>query len=92
MSVTMTRPKAVISPFECEVRETQQWFDSPRFGGIIRLHTAREVVEQRGTIPNDYTVACKAAEVFYNRLRELFAAGKSITTFGPYSPGQAVLR
>ena len=31
-----------------------------------------------------------AAEGFYARLRELFHAGKSITTFGPYSPGQAV--
>ena len=32
----------------------------------------------------------RAAEGFYARLRELFDAGKSITTFGPYSPGQAV--
>ena len=27
---------------------------------------------------------------FYARLRELFAERKAITTFGPYSPGQAV--
>ena len=32
----------------------------------------------------------EAAEAFYPRLRELFAQRKSITTFGPYSPGQAV--
>ena len=38
----------------------------------------------------DYPVARKAAEAFYARLRELFSGGKSITTFGPYSPGQAV--
>ena len=38
----------------------------------------------------DYTVARDAAAAFYARLRELFAAQKSITTFGPYSPGQAV--
>ena len=31
-----------------------------------------------------------AAAAFYDRLRELFAQHKSITTFGPYSPGQAV--
>jgi isocitrate lyase len=48
------------------------------------------VVEQRGTITSDYPVARKAAEGFYARLRELFQAGKAITTFGPYSPGQAV--
>ncbi len=47
-------------------------------------------MEQRGTIAHDYTVAREAAEAFYPRLRELFAQRKSITTFGPYSPGQAV--
>jgi isocitrate lyase len=35
-------------------------------------------------------VARKAAEDFYKRLRGLFAQRRSITTFGPYSPGQAV--
>src|ERR1044071_8448694 len=77
--------------FERDVADTQQYFDSPRFEGIIRLYTARQVVEQRGTIPTDYTVAREAAEAFYPRLRELFAQKKSITTFGPYSPGQAVV-
>ncbi|HXM69593.1 MAG TPA: isocitrate lyase/phosphoenolpyruvate mutase family protein, partial [Thermoanaerobaculia bacterium] len=49
-----------------------------------------QVVEQRGTIPSDYIIAREAAAAFYDRLRELFAERKSITTFGPYSPGQAV--
>ena len=73
-----------------EVEETQRYFDSPRFTEITRLYTARQVVEQRGTIPVDYTVARDAAGAFYARLRELFGQKKSITTFGPYSPGQAV--
>src|SRR6266849_4650948 len=90
MSVAVTRQPGALSPFKREIRETQDWFDSPRFAGITRLHTAREVVEQRGTIRNDYTLARMAAEAFYDRLRELFAEKKSITTFGPYSPGQAV--
>ena len=80
----------VHSPFEQDVAATQRYFDSSRFDGIIRLYTARQVAEQRGTIPTDYTVAREAATAFYPRLRELFAAKKSITTFGPYSPGQAV--
>src|ERR1700760_5007817 len=80
----------VPAPFEEDVAATQRYFDDPRFAGIIRLYTARQVVEQRGTIPADYTVAREAAAAFYDRLRELFAAKKSITTFGPYSPGQAV--
>lgn len=78
------------TPFEQEVAATQRYFDSPRFDGIIRLYSARQVAEQRGTIPLDYIVAREAATAFYERLRELFAQKKSITTFGPYSPGQAV--
>jgi len=79
-----------LTPFERDVAATQRYFDSPRFEGIVRLYTARQVVEQRGTIPSDYIVAREAATAFYDRLRELFAKRKSITTFGPYSPGQAV--
>ena len=76
--------------FESDVAATQQYFDTPRFDGITRLYSARQVAEQRGTIPSDYITAREAAEAFYPRLRELFAQRKSITTFGPYSPGQAV--
>ena len=76
--------------FSAQVAAIQQYFDSPRFAGITRLYTARQVAEQRGTIGVDYTVAREAATAFYARLRELFAEKKSITTFGPYSPGQAV--
>ncbi|HET8724536.1 MAG TPA: isocitrate lyase ICL2 [Anaeromyxobacteraceae bacterium] len=76
--------------FEKEVAQLREWFASPRFAGIRRVHTAREVIEQRGTIHPDYTVAREAAEAFHARLRQLFSEKKSITTFGPYSPGQAV--
>ncbi len=75
---------------ESEVDATEQWFASDRFRETTRLYSARQVVEQRGTIPHDYTVARVAAEGFYRRLTELRDAGRSITTFGPYSPGQAV--
>ncbi|HEV8238283.1 MAG TPA: isocitrate lyase ICL2 [Thermoanaerobaculia bacterium] len=77
-------------PFDAEVEATQRWFDAPRFRGITRLFSARQVVEQRGTIARDYTVAREAASAFYDRLRELFERRQCITTFGPYSPGQAV--
>ncbi|WP_242334940.1 MULTISPECIES: isocitrate lyase ICL2 [Anaeromyxobacter] len=75
---------------EKEVAELRRWFESPRFAGIKRIHSAREVIEQRGTIRPDYTVARSAAEAFHARLRELFEQRRCITTFGPYSPGQAV--
>jgi isocitrate lyase len=79
-----------MTSFEWEVAETERWLAGPRFAGITRLYSARQVVEQRGTIATDYTVARTAAEQFYDRLREVFAQRKQITTFGPYSPGQAV--
>jgi isocitrate lyase len=79
-----------MSSLDQEVAATQQWFDNPRFAGIVRLYTARQVVEQRGTIAHDYTVAREAATAFHAHLSKLFKERKSVTTFGPYSPGQAV--
>jgi isocitrate lyase len=87
---TEVAEKSALSSFEAEIGETARWFASPRFEGITRLYSPRQVVEQRGTISTDYTVARVAAEQFYDRLRQLFAEGEPITTFGPYSPGQAV--
>ena len=79
-----------MSSFTEDVKAIRGWFDSPRFDGILRLYTPDQVVEQRGTIPVDYTIARNAASDFYTRLRQLYADKKSITTFGPYSPSQAV--
>lgn len=79
-----------MSSLESEIGDTARWLASPRFEGISRLYSPRQVVEQRGSIPTDYTVARVAAGQFYDRLRQLFAERRQITTFGPYSPGQAV--
>ncbi|MBM4118786.1 isocitrate lyase family protein, partial [bacterium] len=76
--------------FDAHITEIADWFAAPRFAGLTRLYTARDVAEQRGSIPVDYTVARLAAEAFFPRLRQLFAERRAITTFGPYSPGQAV--
>ncbi len=89
-SVLTEEPKGARSTFEAEVEETAKWMGSPRFEGITRLYSPRQVVEQRGTIQADYTVARTAAEHFHARLRQLFDQRQQITTFGPYSPGQAV--
>ena len=86
-----TLTTTTLSDFDQQVADAQQWFANPRFDGIVRLHTAQQVAEQQGTISGDFTVARKAAEDFYARLRELFQQHDQITTFGPYSPGQAVM-
>ena len=76
--------------FEEQVEAMRRWFAAPRFKGIQRLYTAREVVEQRGTIAAEYPVARDAADAFYKRLRQLFDEKKYITTFNPYSPNQTI--
>ena len=76
--------------FDQQVAAATEWFASPRFDGIVRLYSPRQVAEQQGTLFGDYTVARQAAEEFYARLRELYKQRRQITTFGPYSPGQAV--
>jgi isocitrate lyase len=91
MSIQAESHETTMTMFDQQVAAARQWFASPRFAGIVRLYSPRQVAEQQGTISGDYTVARRAAEEFYARLRELFEQRKQITTFGPYSPGQAVM-
>jgi isocitrate lyase len=79
-----------MTTFDENVVTVQEFMDGERFSGVTRLYSARQVAEQQGTIPTDYRVARENAVAFHARLRELFAEGKSITTFGPYSSSQAV--
>ncbi|HVX32972.1 MAG TPA: isocitrate lyase/phosphoenolpyruvate mutase family protein [Solirubrobacterales bacterium] len=72
------------------IAAVQDYMDGDRFAGLTRLYSARQVAEQQGTIPTDHRVARENAAAFHARLRELFSARGSITTYGPYSPGQAV--
>lgn len=73
------------------VEAAEAYFNRPRFKGVKRLHTPRQVAEQQGTLFNDYSIAKQAASGFNKRLRELFDQKKSMTTYGPYSPSQAVM-
>ena len=75
---------------EKETAAINDWFGTGRFDHILRLYSPRQVAMQRGTIPCDYPLARTAAQEFYTLLRQLFDERRSITTFGPYSPGQAV--
>ncbi len=97
-SAELARPQPLALPgesgapdrFDADLEATRRWMAAPRFTGLTRLYSARQVVEQRGAIGQDYTVARVAADRFHARLRRLFESRRSITTFGPYSPGQAV--
>ena len=80
----------VPAPFEQTLQPRNDTSTTHALPGSPGSDTARQVVEQRGTIASDYTVAREASVKFHERLRQLFAERKSITTFGPYSSGQAV--
>jgi len=73
-----------------ELRETEAWFHSERFGDITRLHTPYEAVELRGSLTEDYTVARQSAVKLYDYLQRLFKEKKQETTYGPFSPTGAV--
>ncbi|MEO8510514.1 MAG: isocitrate lyase ICL2 [Chloroflexota bacterium] len=83
-------PATTATSLDDHVELTRRWMEGQRFAGITRLYSPRHVVEQRGTIEIAYPIARDAADRFYDRLQGLFSARRSITTFGPYSPGQAV--
>jgi isocitrate/methylisocitrate lyase len=85
-----TRTNGHPTTFDERVDAMREWFASPRFTGTVRLYSPRQVVEQQGTVAPDYPVARQAAEAFHARLRQLFTERRHVTTFGPYSPGQAV--
>ena len=76
---------------ENEAKRMKSYFLSQRFKGITRLYSAEQIAAQQGTIKDDYTIAKEASIKFYKRLRELFSKKKSITTYGPYSPGQVIM-
>ena len=77
--------------FEDSVSGMAEWMRGPRFDGITRLYSARQVAQQQGTIDQDYTVARRAAEDFYARLRELFAATPDIVDIVVPPSGHATL-
>jgi isocitrate lyase len=73
-----------------ELRQTETWFHSERFGHITRLHTPFEVVSLRGSLLEDYTIARESASKMHDYLQRLFVERKQETTYGPFSPTGAV--
>ena len=96
MAVAPTHPipaltgAAEVTDRATRIAEVAGWMAGPRFDGLTRLHTASDVVDQQGVIPQAHPVAREAAASFHERLLECARTGTAITTFGPYTPGQAV--
>ncbi len=65
---------------------SQEWSADPRWKGIVRDHTARDVVRLRGSIKLDYTLARLGAE----KLWHLLESQPFVRTLGAVTGNQAV--
>jgi isocitrate lyase len=66
-------------------RLEQDWTGNPRWEGIVRDYTAREVVELRGSIREEHTLARLMSEKLWN----LITSEDYINALGALSGGQA---
>ena len=73
--------------FEERVKQTEQWFLSPRFAEIKRPYTAASVVEKRGTLPIVYPCDHQARKL-WDLLGKYAAEKKPLTTMGAIDPVQ----
>lgn len=65
--------------FEQQVRDVEEWWKTPRFEGIKRPYSARDVVSKRGTLQQSYPSSLMARKLF-NLLNERAAEGKPVHT------------
>src|SRR5438046_10678218 len=80
ISILLSKPKSsLMRSFEREINETQQWFDSHRFEGIVRPYTPRQRVEHRGTIRPDYMIPRESAAELSDGSSDVLPDSESIT-------------
>ncbi len=65
---------------------TNEWLENPRWKGIKRPYQAEEVIDLRGSLLQDYTLARNGAEKFW----KLLQAGTTVNGLGALSGNQAV--
>lgn len=64
----------------------KMWTEDPRWAGVTRPYSAKEVVRLRGTIPIDYSIARLGAE----RLWDLLHTEDYVPTLGALTGNQAI--
>ncbi|KAL8966151.1 MAG: hypothetical protein Q9197_006148 [Variospora fuerteventurae] len=80
-------PKAEDALFSKQIHLVQIWWDSSRFEGLRRDHTAEDVVSKRGTLQQDYPSSLMARKL-YNILEGRAASGQPVHTMGAIDPVQ----
>jgi isocitrate/methylisocitrate lyase len=83
----MSALRAEDADFEARVKETEKWFNSPRFAEIKRPYTAADVVDKRGTFP-PYGVLDIQPRKLWELLQRYAREKKPLTTMGAIDPVQ----
>jgi isocitrate lyase len=71
--------------FEQQVRDVEDWWASPRYQGVKRPYSARDVVGKRGSLQQIYPSSLMARKLF-NLLKERAAKGEPVHTSTPQGP------
>jgi len=74
---------------DAEVKAIEQWWKDPRWAGIKRPYTAKDVLALRGSLPQTYA-SNDMAKKLYATLKECKETGGHSRTFGALDPVQAV--
>ncbi|ODQ64235.1 isocitrate lyase and phosphorylmutase, partial [Nadsonia fulvescens var. elongata DSM 6958] len=70
-----------------QVEEIETWWASPRYKGIVRPYSAKDVAIHRGTLPIKYASSTQADKLF-NLLNERRKEGRPVHTIGSVDPVQ----
>ncbi|KAI9887883.1 MAG: hypothetical protein M1823_000271 [Watsoniomyces obsoletus] len=73
--------------FDAEVEKMEEWWAGPRFQGIKRPYSARDVITKRGSLPQSYLSSLLARKLF-NLLRLRQQRGEHVFTMGAIDPVQ----
>ena len=74
--------------YEQQIRDVQEWWNSPRYEGIKRPYSAEDVVSKRGSLQQTYPSSLMARKLF-NLLNERAAAGEPVHT-SEFLPGNSL--
>jgi len=74
--------------FEEAVRDVERWLKSPRFEGLTRPYSARDIVSKRGTMPVQPPPSSLLADKLYASLQKHAQERTALTTLGAVDPAQ----
>ncbi|KAI0803171.1 isocitrate lyase [Irpex lacteus] len=74
--------------FQARVRDTQEFFDQPRFSSLTRPYTAEDIVSKQGSLPVLPLPSTLLADKLWRLFKENRQQGKPVHTMGAVDPVQ----